>query len=139
MSAALEFGLKECVYKCECCAESYYTRAEAKHVCIVVKAGELSAVGLGAASRTDTMVFICRHGHADSGAADKNAELVRSVLDPCADLVSDNRIIAGCGGVNSDVGDVISFVTKVSYYLVFHIGSRVIAANYNLKILFHII
>ena len=79
-----KWSVQEGFYDFDCKARAYNTSSHRQYVGIVVQAGCLCAEAVGAECCTDSFHFVCRDRNADSGSADQDSLITRSVLDRMA-------------------------------------------------------
>ena len=88
-----KWSVQEGFYDFDCKARAYNASSHRQYVGIVVQAGCLCAEAVGAECCTDSFHFVCRDRNADSGSADQDSLITRSVLDRMAYFSGVNRII----------------------------------------------
>ena len=99
-----------------------------QYVGIVVQAGCLCAEAVGAECCTDSFHFVCRDRNADSGSADQDSLITRSVLDRMAYFSGVNRIINCLVAVASEVLIFQSLFVQICFYLLHQLISAVVAS-----------
>jgi len=98
-----KWSVQEGFYDFDCKARAYNASSHRQYVGIVVQAGCLCAEAVGAECCTDSFHFVCRDRNADSGSADQDSLITRSVLDRMAYFSGVNRIINCLVAVASEV------------------------------------
>ena len=98
-----KWSVQEGFYDFDCKARAYNASSHRQYVGIVVQAGCLCAEAVGAECCTDSFHFVCRDRNADSGSADQDSLITRSVLDRMAYFSGINRIINCLVAVASEV------------------------------------
>ena len=93
MPAALKFVVQKRVGNVKRQSASGCHCAEAQNVCVVVHSCVARGVGVRTERRTDSAVFVRRHGHSDAGPAKQYADVAGSALHLAADLVRVNRVV----------------------------------------------
>ena len=123
---------KRCIQKCihylQCQPRSYNSSTQCQYVGIVVQAGCLCAEAVGAECCTDSFHFVCRDRNADSGSADQDSLITRSVLDRMAYFSGVNRIINCLVAVASEVLIFQTLLVQICFSLLHQLISAVVAS-----------
>lgn len=112
-----KWSVQEGFYDFDCKARAYNASSHRQYVGIVVQAGCLCAEAVGAECCTDSFHFVCRDRNADSGSADQDSLITRSVLDRMAYFSGVNRIINCLVAVASEVLIFQSLFVQICFYL----------------------
>ena len=123
-----KWSVQEGFYDFDCKARAYNTSSHRQYVGIVVQAGCLCAEAVGAECCTDSFHFVCRDRNADSGSADQDSLITRSVLDRMAYFSGVNRIINCLVAVASEVLLFQSLFVQICFYLLHQLISAVVAS-----------
>ena len=127
--AAHEFRLEELrgEHFALCVGDNACTHAE--HVRVVVEAGEFAGGEVATDGSADALVLVCRHAHADPGTADEDTAVRFLAGNLVADLVGEDRVVAGFRGIGTHVEDFVALVFQKldEFFLVFECG--VVAAD----------
>lgn len=79
----------------------------------------------------DVAVAVCRDGHADSGGAGQDAEIVSAIGHIAGDEVRVVGVIHGLTRMRSEIMDFVTHFLKVGNYGVFEIDGAVIGSEGN--------
>ena len=103
--------------------------SHAEHVRVIVETREFAGGEVAYDCRTDALVLVRGHAHADARAADEDSAVGFLASHLVADLVRKNRVVARFRGVRSHVKDFVAlaFQKLDELFLVFERG--VVAAD----------
>ena len=118
----------EGIHKVEGRAFAYYSRAEAKHVGVVVLTGKTRRELVGAAGRPYAPHLVGRIGHPQAGAADKYAHIALPARDLLTNRHGDVGIVAPLAGSAAHVYYFVSFFFQMRLYRQFKLRGGVIVS-----------
>ena len=105
--------------------------AHAKHIGIVVFPAHPSGKGFMTEGGPDSPITVGGHGHADTGAADKNATFTCSTCYLLTDGKGELRLIHGFGGITTHVDNFVLFFLEKGQDHLFQLPASMIAAHCN--------